>query len=107
MAQLPAPLPLSAEAITLGSDPQQASLVINDPSVQGLQARMLPQEGSFHLEDAGSTAGTWVNYTQIPPEGVTLMHGDLVHLGRSGFRFTLREGGRRPKPTVQPLEPRA
>ena len=101
---LPAPLPLGAETVTLGSDPQQASLVIDDPSVDGLHARLAPLQDSFHLVDAGSTAGTWINYTPIPPDGVMLEHGDLIHLGRSGFRFTLRNGSHRRKPTVQPLE---
>ncbi len=104
---LPPPLPLGAEPLRLGRDPQQANLLINDPSVEELHAHLTPKNDSFLLTDAGSTAGTWVNYTRIPPEGVTLEHGDLVHLGRSGFRFTLTTGSHRRKPTVQPLEPPA
>jgi hypothetical protein len=104
---LPLPLPLGAEPVILGCDPQQATLLINDPAVDGLHARLTPFEDSFRLVDAGSVAGTWVNYTPIPPEGVILEHGDLVHLGRSGFRFTLRTGSHRRKPTAQPLEPSA
>jgi hypothetical protein len=102
---LPPPLPLGAEPVNLGSDPQQATLLINDPSVDKLHASLTPHNDSFLIIDAGSTAGTWVNYTRIPPEGVILEHGDLVHLGRSGFRFTLQTNGSRRKPTVQPLEP--
>ena len=101
------PLPLGAEELTLGRDPLQASLVLDDPSVEGLHARLIPLPEGFRLEDAGTIAGTWVNHTQIPPEGVILVHGDLVHLGRSGFRFTQREGGRQRKISVKPLEPPA
>jgi len=104
---LPPPLPLDAEPVSMGRDPQQATLLINDPSVDELHAHLTPQNDSFLLVDAGSTAGTWVNYTRIPPEGVILEHGDLVHLGRTGFRFTLQANGPRRKPTVQPLEPPA
>lgn len=106
-ATLPTPLPLGAETVTLGSDPQQASLLIEDPSVEGLHARLAPLQNSFHLVDAGSVAGTWINYTPIPADGIILEHGDLVHFGRSGFRFTLRNGSHRRKPTAQPLEPPA
>lgn len=101
------PFPLGAETLTLGRDPLQASLVINDLAVDGLHARLIPQPEGFRLVDAGSTAGTWVNYDQVPPEGVILIHGDLVHLGHSGFRYTQREGGHRRKLTVRPLEPPA
>jgi hypothetical protein len=104
---LPPPIPLTAEPIALGRDPQQATLVISDPSVEGLHARLAPHDDSFRLVDAGSIAGTWVNYSPLPPEGVILEHGDLLHLGRSGFRFTLRDGSPRRKPTVEPLEPLA
>ena len=102
---LPPPIPLGDEALTLGQNPEQATLLLADPSVEGLHAHLTPAEESFRLVDAGSVAGTWVNYSSIPPEGVILEHGDLVHLGRCGFRFTLRAGSPRRKPVVQPLEP--
>ncbi len=104
---LPTPIPLDAEALSLGRDPEQATLLLADPSVEGLHAHLTPAEESFRLVDAGSVAGTWVNYSPIPPEGTILEHGDLVHLGRCGFRFTLRAGTHRRKPVVQPLEPPA
>jgi pSer/pThr/pTyr-binding forkhead associated (FHA) protein len=75
--------------------------------VDGLHARLAPLQNSFHLVDASSIAGTWINYTPIPPDGVMLEHGDLIHFGRSGFRFTLRDGSHRRKPTARPLEPPA
>jgi hypothetical protein len=104
---MPAPLPIWDGPVTLGRDSLQASLVIDDPSVESLHARLVHEAGSFRLLDAGSVAGTWVNFTPIPPEGVLLEHADLVYLGRCGFRFTLRVPGRLRKPTVQLLEPPA
>jgi pSer/pThr/pTyr-binding forkhead associated (FHA) protein len=47
--------------------------------------------GAFRLADEGSTAGTWVNYTPVSHEGTRLEHGDLIHFGRVGYRFMLKE----------------
>jgi hypothetical protein len=85
------PLPLSEEEITFGRDPAQAVHILHDPSVELLHARLHRlEDGNFFLTDAGSVAGTWVNYSPIPQQGCRLEHGDLVHFGREGFRFTLR-----------------
>jgi hypothetical protein len=86
------PMPITSGEITLGSDPNLATMVLNDPSVEGLHARLLRKEdGSFRLIDEGSIAGTWINYTPISREGAPLEHGDLIHIGRVGFRFTTRQ----------------
>ncbi len=86
-----APISITASEITFGLDPSLASFVLDNPSVEGLHARLVRQEdGSFRLIDQGSVAGTWVNYAEVPEEGQVLQHGDLIHFGRVGFRFTLR-----------------
>jgi hypothetical protein len=100
------PIPINAAEVTLGSDPSKASLLLTDPSVEGLHARLIHQEdGSFLLLDEGSTAGTWINYKIVPKEGAPLVHGDLIHIGRSGFRFTLRHPDRVRKPVISPTLP--
>jgi hypothetical protein len=100
------PIPLIADEITLGSDPGLATLVLNDPSVDELHARILRQEdGSYRLIDEGSIAGTWINYTPISREGAPLEHGDLVHIGRIGFRFTTRNAAQVRKAVATPAEP--
>jgi hypothetical protein len=97
------PIPVNATELTIGSDPAQASILLTDPSVESLHARLLRQEdGAFRLLDEDSTAGTWINYKIVPKEGAPLFHGDLVHIGRSGFRFTLRHPDRVRKPVVIP-----
>ena len=101
---LPVPLQITADDVTLGSDPHQASLVIADPSIEGLHARIHHEEKSFLLTDAGSVAGTWVNYEQVTPNGTNLEHADIIHLGRVGFRFKLSEPGPLRKVVVTPLE---
>lgn len=91
----PAPIPILSNEITLGSDPSLATLVIDDPSVENLHARLFRKEdGTYRVVDQGSIAGTWINYSPVSratSEGAGLQHGDLVHIGRVGFRFTLSQ----------------
>ncbi len=95
------PIPIISEEVKLGCDPEMADLVLDDPSVEAYHARLRRQEdGSFRLSDTGSTAGTWVNYTPVSKEGTRLEHGDLVHIGRIGFRFTLRKSTTTRKPVI-------
>jgi hypothetical protein len=101
---LPAPYPVGSDEIILGRDPMKVTLVLNDPSVEPAHARIQRQEGSYRLLDGNSTAGTWLNYIPITSEGAVLEHGDLIHVGRVGFRFILREPGPSPKPTAIPQE---
>lgn len=97
------PIAITTEEITIGGDPNLASLVLNDPSVDGLHARLVHQaDGSFMLIDENSVAGTWINYSPIPREGASLEHGDLVSFGRISFRFNLRQPGSVRKPVVSP-----
>jgi len=100
------PIPISAGELTLGRDPNQASLLFDDLSVDARHARLTRTEGgSYRLTDEGSVAGTWVNYDLVPAEGVILEHGDLVQLGRAELRFTQREPQHPRKPAVVLQEP--
>ena len=100
------PIPIMADEITLGCDPNLVRLVLDDPSVENLHARLIcTPGGNFRLIDEGSTAGTWINYTPVPPEGATLEHGDLIHIGRVGFRFSLRQTEAVHKPVIILEEP--
>lgn len=99
------PIPITVEEATLGQDPSQATLVLDEPSVQALHARLVrSEEGGYRLSDEGSVAGTWVNYLPVPKEGVLLEHGDLIHIGRVCFRFQLRQPVRARTLTVTILE---
>ena len=100
------PIPITNEEITFGRDPLQAIQVLEDPSVDALHARLRREaDGSFRLLDEGSTAGTWINYMPVSRDGARLEHGDLVHIGRIGFRFSEREPERIRKPVITPEEP--
>ena len=91
-------LPLTGAELTLGRDASLAAVTIDDPSVSAIHARVIRRAGgSYFLRDQGSVAGTWVNYEAVSKEGRELQHGDLIHLGRVGFRFQLKD----PPPTRQ------
>ena len=85
------PIPISSDELTFGRDKNLATLVVNDKSVEALHARLARQaDGRFLLADEGSVAGTWVNYAPVSREGVYVENGDLINIGRVGFRFKLR-----------------
>jgi len=97
-------IPLSYNQITIGSNPA-ADLRLDDPSVSSLHARLHgTAAGDFILNDAGSIAGTWVNFNPVSSLGVQLKQGDLIHFGRVAFRFELRNPGDTPKAVVNPYQ---
>jgi len=86
------PIHLESSEVLFGSNPSQATLVLNHPSVEGRHARLIREpDGYYRLFDQGSVAGTWVNYVPITHNGVVLEQGDIIHIGRVGFRFSWRE----------------
>ncbi len=95
-----APLLLAETETTLGSDPVRAQVILDDPSVSPLHARLQRKNGDFWLFDQGSIAGTWVNYQPVSQEGYPLKHGDRVHFGRLMYRFELLPSPPTPDPKV-------
>jgi len=97
------PIPISSDDFPIGSDPNKAILVLEDPSIEDLHAHLKrSEEGSFRLADEDTIAGTWINYTPVSKEGTKLEHGDLIHIGRVGFLFSMRDTSRIRKPIVTP-----
>lgn len=95
------PIPIHSDETLLGGDPSRATLVLHDDCIEGLHARLTHKpDGSFYLADMGSISGTWVNFSPISGEEVRLQNGDLVHFGRIGFRFTIREPVQILKPSI-------
>ncbi len=88
---LPDVIPINSPESTIGSDPAQSTIVIKHPSVSPVHARLWRSgEGAFYIADRRSEAGTWVNYAPVSAEGTLLQPGDLVHIGKVGFRFRLQ-----------------
>jgi hypothetical protein len=76
--------------VTIGSSPIKAILVIDLPSIEAMHARLIrTMDDNYFLADCGSPGGTWVNYAPVSSHGVHLMDGDLIHFGRTPFRFEL------------------
>ncbi|MBN2499239.1 MAG: FHA domain-containing protein [Anaerolineales bacterium] len=91
---------IEAKDIYFGSDPGQATIVLEEASIESLHAHLW-QNGTneFYLADQDSVAGTWINYAPVSKEGSKVEHGDLIHIGRMGFRFTKS----RPTQTRRPV----
>ncbi len=97
------PIPIVSPEMTFGSDPIQATRVLDDPSVSPLHARMKVENGEFILSDEKSVAGTWVNYLALTQPQV-LKHGDVLQIGRFSYRFMLRVPPEIPDPKIEPGE---
>jgi hypothetical protein len=81
-------LPLTGIDVILGRDASLAGIVLDDPSVSGMHARMIRlADGGYLLRDQDSIAGTWINFRPVTSDGTQLAHEDLIHIGRVGLRF--------------------
>ena len=93
------PIPVVTPEMTFGSDPLQATRILDDPSVSPLHARLQQENGEYILSDEKSTAGTWVNYESLTAPR-RLQHGDVLHIGRLSYRFMLRKPPERSAPKI-------
>ena len=96
--------PITVLELTFGSDSRQAVIVLDDPAVAPVHARLWrDDQGDFFLEDYDTVSGTYHNYQPVTENGSRLEHGDLIHIATSGFRFTSSKPTRIRKPTVTSL----
>ena len=66
------PLPFTVGRTT------EAGLTLDSPGISRHHARFFEREGQLHLEDTGSTNGTYLNQSRL--EGTTAVgHDDIVH----------------------------
>lgn len=98
--------PITNTKLVFGSDPKQAEIVMDTPAVEPVHALLTrDEEGNFYLEDAGSTAGTWLNYAQVSGQKHPVHHGDLIHIADIGYRLTLNNPEKTRKTVITRLEP--
>lgn len=98
-------IPMIRRETTMGSDPQQAICVLDSPAVSPIHARIFQDDsGKFFIEDAGSIAGTWVNYNPVDQNGTGLEHSDIIHIGLIAFRFEFNQPTCVRKLTVTPYQ---
>ncbi len=99
------PIALTAREATFGTDPVQATNVLDDPSIAPLHCRLRQDDrGNFTIYDQGSVSGTWVNFEAVGRDGKRLAHGDIVNIGTLSFRFVMRRAPSVPRPSVIPSE---
>lgn len=81
---------LTAADVTLGRDPEAVDIIIEDPGISRLHARIRrTATGEYWLYDEGSEAGTALNYERLGLAPRQLQHNDVVQLGRVTLRFRL------------------
>ena len=78
-------VPLDASQITIGRAPD-STLVIDDDYASSRHARIYPSEGSWVVEDLGSTNGTWIDRTRITSPTV-LPVGAPLRVGRTTLQI--------------------
>lgn len=78
-------IPLSAAQVTIGRAPD-STLVIEDDYASSRHARIYPSEGSWLVEDLGSTNGTWIDRTRITSPTL-LTVGAPLRVGRTTIQM--------------------
>ena len=73
--------------VTIGRAPG-SNVVIDDTYASQLHARVFQSEGSFYIEDLGSTNGTYVNGRKISYP-IELRQGDRIKIGKMVFEFSI------------------
>ena len=70
---------------TIGRGPD-CSIVIEDPSVSAVHARLEPRNHAWYVSDLGSTNGTFVNNRRVV-DSAYIEADDIVQFGRMMFQF--------------------
>jgi pSer/pThr/pTyr-binding forkhead associated (FHA) protein len=78
-------VPLETSQITIGRAPD-STIVIDDDYASSRHARIYPAEGTWVVEDLGSTNGTWIDRTRITTPTV-LPVGAPLRIGRSTLQL--------------------
>lgn len=81
---------LIAADVTLGREAEAVDIVVDDPSVSRLHARIRRAAGGdYWLYDEGSAGGTFLNFERLGLAPRPLQHNDVIQLGRVMLRFRL------------------
>jgi pSer/pThr/pTyr-binding forkhead associated (FHA) protein len=75
-----------ADEVTVGRAPG-CGVSLPDTTVSQLHARVFRRDGSFYLEDLGSTNGTWLNRGRVGA-AVPLKRGDRLQVGSTLLEVT-------------------
>jgi hypothetical protein len=72
------------DEVTIGRAANCTLPLPTDTFLSSLHARVFEQDGATHVEDLGSTNGTWVNDERIT-DPVTVQTGDRIQVGGTVF----------------------
>ena len=78
-------IPLGDAQITIGRAPD-STLIVDDDYASSRHARIYPSEGSWVVEDLGSTNGTWIDRTRLTSPTV-LPVGAPLRVGRTTLQI--------------------
>ena len=78
-------VPLEGQQVTIGRAPD-STIVIDDDFASSRHARVYESEGSWVVEDLGSTNGTWIDRVRITTPTV-LPVGAPLRIGRSTMQI--------------------
>lgn len=71
----------------------KCTLRLPDKYLSVRHCRIYKSDGSFFIEDLGSTNGTFLNGDELADEAVELMDGDKISIGRLSFVFVMPKSG--------------
>ena len=95
------PFPLRTAEVTIGNDPDQATIVLEEQTVAGLHAKIYQNvHQEFFVSDFGSISGTYVNFNPTNGNPIRIDHGDQIHFGTVGFRFLINPPPQVPLPSI-------
>lgn len=72
--------PMTSEVIVIGRS-QDCNIHIDDFYLSGHHARLWYEDEEWHIEDTGSTNGTFINGKQLKKEMI-LDSGDIIRIGQ-------------------------
>jgi pSer/pThr/pTyr-binding forkhead associated (FHA) protein len=90
-------IPLDQSQVTIGRKPDN-SLVIDNLAVSGHHARVVQENGTYFVEDTGSTNGTFLNDVKVDKR--RLQHGDQIRVGKHVLSFEDSPGDATLKPAA-------
>ncbi len=74
-------IPLGTSSVTVGRA-ADSTLVLDDDYASSHHVRLYPHEGTWVVEDLGSTNGTWIDRTRVTGPTVLAM-GQSLRIGRT------------------------
>ncbi len=91
-------IPLNKPVITIGRK-MDNDVVIDNLAVSGHHARVVEENGTYFIEDTGSTNGTFLNETKVAKQ--RMQPGDQIRVGKHILAFEDESATGKPKPVAE------